>query len=117
MGESFNYVEVYQVKPGEIVELIFNFLEARGIANQGINKVSMGRPHVVDAIKNSEIQLIINTASSSETQRDGYKIRRSALKFKIPYATTIAGAKAICRGIAALKRHHLSVKPIQEYHV
>jgi carbamoyl-phosphate synthase large subunit len=92
------------------------FLESQGIFNQEINKVSMGRPHVVDAIKNNEIQLIINTASTSETQQDGYKIRRSALKFKIPYATTIAGAKAICRGIMALKQYPLSVKPIQEYH-
>jgi carbamoyl-phosphate synthase large subunit len=92
------------------------YLKAHGIANQMVNKVSMGRPHVVDAIKNSEIQLIINTGTSSETKRDGYKIRRAALKFKIPYATTIAGAMAICRGIAALKQYHLSVKPIQEYH-
>jgi carbamoyl-phosphate synthase large subunit len=92
------------------------FLESQGFLNQEINKVSMGRPHVVDAIKNKEIQLIINTASTSETQQDGYKIRRSALKFKIPYATTIAGAKAICRGITALKQYPLSVKPIQEYH-
>ncbi len=92
------------------------FLEQEGITTQKINKVSMGRPHVVDAIKNNEIHLIINTASTSETQQDGYKIRRSALKFKVPYATTIAGAKAICRGISSLKRYPLSVKPIQEYH-
>jgi carbamoyl-phosphate synthase large subunit len=92
-----------------------SFLSNRGIPNKMINKVSLGRPHVVDAIKNSEIQLVINTASSGQTKRDGYNIRRSALKFRIPYATTIAGAMAMSRGIVALKEKKLSVRSIQEY--
>jgi len=77
----------------------------------------MGRPHVVDAIKNKEIQMVINTGSGGETRRDGYKIRRAAIKFNIPYATTIAGAMAMCNGIAALKKKILSVKTIQEYNI
>jgi carbamoyl-phosphate synthase large subunit len=64
---------------------------------------------------NKEIQLVINTGLGGETKRDGYEIRRSALKFKIPYTTTVAAAVAICKGIAALKKKKLSVKPIQEY--
>jgi len=80
-----------------------------------INKVSIGRPHVVDAIKNKEIHLVINTGSGGETRRDGYKIRRAAIKFNIPYATTIPGAMAMYKGIAALKKKTLSVKTIQEY--
>jgi carbamoyl-phosphate synthase large subunit len=92
-----------------------SFLKNHGIPNIMINKVSMGRPHVVDAIKNKEIQIIINTGSGGETRRDGYSIRRSAIKFNIPYATTIAGAMAMCKGIAALKKKTLSVKTIQEY--
>ena len=80
-----------------------------------IKKVSVGRPHVVDAIMNNEIQLVINTGLGGETKRDGYVIRRAAIKFNIPYTTTIAGAMAICKGIAALKRKELSVKTIQEY--
>ncbi|MBW2193158.1 MAG: carbamoyl-phosphate synthase large subunit, partial [Deltaproteobacteria bacterium] len=92
-----------------------DFLNKRGIPNTMINKVSAGRPHVVDAIKNNEIQLIINTGSGGETRRDGYEIRRAAIKFNIPYATTIAGGIAICKGIAALKHKSLSVKTIQEY--
>ncbi|MBU1163447.1 MAG: carbamoyl-phosphate synthase large subunit [Proteobacteria bacterium] len=91
------------------------FLENHGIANIVVNKVSVGRPHVIDAITNNEIHLIINTGSGEKTKRDGYHIRRAAIKFNIPYTTTIAGANAICKGIAALIRKKLSVKCIQEY--
>ncbi len=95
------------------------FFEKNNLANTKINKVSVGRPHVVDAIKNQEIQLIINTGSGQgdETRRDGFLIRRAALKFSIPYATTIAGARAMCQGITALKKKTLNVKPIQGYHI
>jgi carbamoyl-phosphate synthase large subunit len=93
------------------------FLEKNGIQNTKINKVSIGRPHVVDAIKNNEIQLIINTGRGDEPRRDGYMIRRAALKYRIPYTTTIAGALAICRGIIAMKQMEMTVKSIQEFHV
>ncbi|MFP4533540.1 MAG: carbamoyl-phosphate synthase large subunit [Desulfobacterales bacterium] len=92
------------------------FFSNNGIENRMINKVSAGRPHVVDAILNREIHLVINTGTGDETRRDGYMIRRAALKFGIPYATTIAGAKAMSRGIAALKQKALTVAPIQSYH-
>ncbi len=91
------------------------FLKENGVPNKMTNKVSQGRPHVADAIKNGEIQLIINTALGNETKQDGYIIRRTALKYNIPYATTIAGGMAICKGIAALMKQKLSVKTIQEY--
>ncbi|MBU4420326.1 MAG: carbamoyl-phosphate synthase large subunit [Proteobacteria bacterium] len=91
------------------------FLENHGIANIVVNKVSVGRPHVIDAITNKEVHLIINTGSGEKTKRDGYHIRRAAIKFNIPYTTTIAGANAICKGIAALTIKTLSVKCIQEY--
>jgi len=93
-----------------------NFFQNNGIESQQINKVSAGRPHVVDAIMNREIQFVINTGMGGETQRDGYLIRRAALKYSIPYATTVAGAMAMCKGISALKEKALSVKPIQMYH-
>ena len=92
------------------------FLSANGITNAPVNKVSMGRPHVVDAIKNGEIQLIINTGTGDAPRQDGYKIRRAALKFNIPYVTTIAGAMAMSKGLSAIRREKLSVKPLQEYH-
>lgn len=93
------------------------FLKSCSIDNIMINKVSLGRPHVIDAIKNHEIDLIINTGAGGETRLDGYLIRRAALKYNIPYATTIAGATAICRGVASLRGRKLSVNTIQEYHL
>ncbi|MFO7962835.1 MAG: carbamoyl-phosphate synthase large subunit [Desulfobacterales bacterium] len=92
------------------------FLTARGIENSPIQKVSVGRPHVVDAVKNREIQLIVNTGVGGATRRDGYAIRRAAIKYDIPYVTTVAGAMAVAKGIEALKGKKLSVKTIQEYH-
>ncbi len=93
------------------------FLKGNAIPAKVVEKVSTGRPHVVDAVKNNEIQLILNTGLSRQTKRDGYEIRRAAIRFKIPYATTTDGARAICRAIKALKQECLSVKPIQEYHM
>jgi carbamoyl-phosphate synthase large subunit len=91
------------------------FLSEHGLANASINKISLGRPHVVDAIKNGEIQLVINTSLGSQTRRDGYHIRRNALKYRVPYATTTAGGMAIFTAIQALKQKNLTVKTIQEY--
>jgi len=93
------------------------FLKDQGIPNKMINKVSEGRPSVVDAVKNKEIQLIINTGPGAGIRDDGYLIRRAAIKFGIPYATTIAGAAAISKGIASLMEKRLSVKAIQEYNL
>ena len=81
-----------------------------------IKKVSLGRPHVVDAIKNGDVQLVINTGTGDTPRQDGYMIRRAAIKFGIPYTTTLAGARAMCRGLAALKEQKHTVKALQEYH-
>jgi carbamoyl-phosphate synthase large subunit len=91
-------------------------LSASGIPAERINKVSQGQPHAADAIKNGRIQLIINTGTGDEPRRDGYTIRRAALKFKVPYATTAAGALAVCRAVEALREKPFTVKPIQDYH-
>jgi carbamoyl-phosphate synthase large subunit len=91
------------------------FLAENGIANKRVNKVSVGRPHVVDAIKNAEIQLVINTSVGGETRRDGYHIRRNSLRHKIPYATTTAGGMAIYKAIERLREKKLNVKTLQEY--
>ena len=92
------------------------FLEENDVPTKLVKKVSAGRPHVVDAVTNNEIQLILNTGASSQTKRDGYEIRRAAIKYKIPYSTTTDGTRAICSAIQALKKEGLSVKSIQEYH-
>jgi len=93
-----------------------DYLEVKGVPSKRVKKVSAGRPHVVDAVKNGEVQLILNTGASSQTQRDGYEIRRAAIKYKIPYATTTDGTKAICKAIEAMKKSNLTVKPLQHYH-
>ena len=93
-----------------------DYFHAGGVSSQTVNKVSAGRPHVVDAIMNREIQFVINTGTGDKTRRDGYLIRRAALKYNIPYATTMAGARAMCTGIAALKKKSLTVQTIQSYH-
>ena len=91
-------------------------LTENGIPNVTVKKISMGRPHVVDAIKNGEVQLIVNTGTGDTPRRDGYMIRRAAIKYSIPYATTLAGALAISRGIGAIKERSYAVKALQEYH-
>jgi carbamoyl-phosphate synthase large subunit len=79
-------------------------------------KLHEGRPHVIDWIKNERIQLIINTPSAEEiAQADGRLIRRTALAYKIPLITTIAGAKATAAAIRSLQSQSLEVKSIQEY--
>ncbi|MGD9211116.1 MAG: carbamoyl phosphate synthase large subunit, partial [Desulfobacteraceae bacterium] len=92
------------------------FFKTRGIESRKINKVSEGRPHVADAIKNGDIQLVINTGAANETRQDGFIIRRAALKFNIPYATTIAGGIALSKAVKVLKEKQLSIKSVQEYH-
>jgi carbamoyl-phosphate synthase large subunit len=78
------------------------FLSAKGIANQPVNKVSEGRPHIVDMIKNKEIHLVINTTSSKRAVSESYSIRRTALTFDVPYTTTVAGARATALAIKAM---------------
>ncbi len=91
------------------------YFENNNIPSRMVNKVSAGRPHVVDAIMNREIQLIINTGFGNETKRDGYHLRRAAIKYNIPYTTTLAGAIAMGKAIVAMKQKDLSVKSLQEY--
>ena len=79
-------------------------------------KVIEGRPNIVDLIKNSEIQLVINTTGGKSAQEASYSIRRTTLVYHVPYFTTVAGAIAATNAIEALKKESLDVKPIQEYY-
>ncbi|WP_414622956.1 carbamoyl-phosphate synthase large subunit [Calothrix sp. CCY 0018] len=90
-------------------------LKENGLNVQQVLKLHEGRPHVLDAIKNRQIQLIINTPSGQEAQSDGRLIRRTALSYKIPMLTTIAGAKATLAAIRSLQNTNLDVKLIQDY--
>ena len=92
------------------------FLTDCGIESRRILKMHEGRPNIVDAIKNNEIQLVINTPSGKLSKHDDSYIRKNAIKFKIPYITTLAAALAAARGIAAKQRGHGQVKSLQSYH-
>jgi carbamoyl-phosphate synthase large subunit len=75
-----------------------------------------GRPGIVDEIKNKKIHLVINTPVGKMGKSDDSYIRKSAIKYKIPYITTIAAAKATVSGIVAQKIGRSGVKSLQNYH-
>jgi carbamoyl-phosphate synthase large subunit len=109
----------------KLSDLGFKIYATRGtakiLANSGIdttlvNKVSEGRPHVVDMIKNGEIHLIINTPSGRKPKNDEVSIRAGAVQYKIPYTTTISGAQAVVNAIETMKKGDLRVKPLQDYY-
>ncbi|HSR55645.1 MAG TPA: carbamoyl phosphate synthase large subunit, partial [Alphaproteobacteria bacterium] len=113
------------VGPGrELLRLGFRLIATRGTAEylngEGvpcgvINKVMEGRPHIVDAMKNGEVQLVFNTTEGAQAIRDSFDLRRAALLNKIPYYTTVAGICAATQGIEALMSVGLEVKPLQSY--
>jgi carbamoyl-phosphate synthase large subunit len=80
-----------------------------------ILKIHEGRPHVIDAIKNNQIQFIVNTPSGEDSQSDSRQLRRSAIDYKLPIITTVAGAKATVAAIRSLRSQPLEVKALQEY--
>jgi len=88
----------------------------RGVAAETIFKVSEGRPHAVDYIKNGDVQLVINTSVGRRSNIDAYHIRRGALVYNVLYTTTIAGARALAEAIAALQNEEWQVMTLQEYH-
>ncbi|MDE2361763.1 MAG: carbamoyl-phosphate synthase large subunit [Hyphomicrobiales bacterium] len=91
------------------------YLVEQGIPAERINKVSEGRPHVVDAIKNGSIQLVFNTTEGAQALADSRSLRRAALLHKAPYYTTLAGALAAAEGIMAYVGGDLEVRALQDY--
>ncbi len=92
------------------------FLEKHGIKADLIKKVHEGRPNIVDAIKNGEINLVINTPAGKMSEYDDSYIRKNAIKYKIPYITTTSAALAATKGIAERQNGAYMVKSLQEYH-
>ncbi len=91
-------------------------LEEQGLQVESVNKVTEGRPNIVDMIKNKEIALIINTTTSSHQSRnDSFQIRREALNQRVPYFTTMAGAEAMALALAYL-RQPISINRLQDLH-
>ncbi len=89
-------------------------LEAAGIPHQAVNKVTEGRPHIVDMIKNDEISLIVNTTEGRQAIADSYTIRRNALQHKVAYTTTLAGGDALA--IALQQTDITEVNRLQDLH-
>ncbi|MBP0019076.1 MAG: carbamoyl-phosphate synthase large subunit [Cyanobacteria bacterium SBLK] len=90
-------------------------LQENDVKAELVLKLHEGRPHVLDAIKNENIDLIVNTPSGQDAREDGRLIRRSCLAYKIPLITTLAGAKATVAAIKSLRSQPLEVKALQEY--
>ena len=107
-----------------LVEQGFNLVSTHGtllalqeadIPAKLINKVTEGRPHIVDALKNGDIDLVINTTEGRQALSDSKGLRREAISSNIPYYTTIAGARAAAQAIDSLQKEVLDVRPLQSY--
>ncbi|MNV98905.1 Carbamoyl-phosphate synthase large chain [compost metagenome] len=86
-----------------------------GIVVQVVNKVNEGRPHIVDMIKNGEIDVLVNTVDEKRKAiQDSHAIRRSALQMRVPQYTTLAGAKAVCVGLSHVD--DFDVYSVQQLH-
>ncbi|PWG01259.1 carbamoyl-phosphate synthase large subunit [Sphingosinicella humi] len=108
-----------------IIDLGFKVIATQGTAEylfeQGlevaqVNKVAQGRPHIVDKIKDGEVDLIFNTTEGWQSHKDSASIRASALMAKVPYFTTAASSAAVVKAIAAQRDHHLEVRSLQDYY-
>jgi len=91
------------------------FLNENGVETKPINKVLEGRPHIVDAMKNGDVDIVFNTTEGTKALEDSKSIRQTALLYHIPYYTTISGIGAVARAICALNEDNLTVTPIQDY--
>ena len=91
------------------------FLRENGVEAEKVNKVLEGRPHIEDAIRNRQVQIVFNTTDGHSAVSDSKSLRRATLMQKVPYYTTLAGAAAVAEAIAALKAGSLEVRPLQDY--
>ncbi len=107
-----------------LVAMGFELIATRGTAThirnlglrcERVNKVLEGSPHIVDAMKDGRVAMVVNTPDASGT-KDSFSIRRTALELRLPYFTTMAGAKAAVEGIYALKHQPFEVRALQDYH-
>ncbi|ALJ14797.1 carbamoyl-phosphate synthase large subunit [Sphingopyxis macrogoltabida] len=93
-----------------------DYLAGEGVAVERVNKVAEGRPHIVDRIKDGDVQLIFNTTEGWQSLQDSQSIRASALAADVAYYTTAAASDASTQAIGALRARSLEVKPLQDYY-
>jgi carbamoyl-phosphate synthase large subunit len=91
------------------------YLRNHGVSAETVNKVTEGRPHIVDHIKNGQVALVVNTVSTASSHADSLSIRREALNKGMAYSTTIRGARAAVMGIEAILKKELTIRSLQEY--
>jgi len=91
------------------------YLKEKGVQVQTVNKVLEGRPHIVDAIKNGDIAMVINTTHGAQAVADSFSIRRETLSSGVTYFTTVSGARAAVDAIIAIQQDGLGVKPLQDF--
>jgi carbamoyl-phosphate synthase large subunit len=91
-------------------------ISAMGVPVRRINKIGEGSPHVVDLIRERQCDLVINTPTGSGARADGYEIRTAAVRHGVPSITTMTGASAAVRAIAARREHEAEVRSLQELH-
>ncbi len=117
--DHFNVVDIAE----SLYDLGFSLVATKGTAKvlsesglkvHAVNKVAEGRPHIVDMIKNDEIDFIVNITEDKRAIEDSYEIRRNALQNKVTYYTTLAGAKAACIGMNYVDELH--VNSLQDLH-
>ncbi|MCW7753914.1 carbamoyl-phosphate synthase large subunit [Desulfobotulus sp. H1] len=92
------------------------FLEENGVPAERVKKMLEGRPNIADAVKNNEVQLLLNTPSGKRSITDDSYIRKAAIRFGVPYITTPAAAIAAAKGIAARRQGKEAVQSLQEFH-
>jgi carbamoyl-phosphate synthase large subunit len=93
-----------------------DYLTDQGLEVERVNKVAQGRPHIVDKIKDGEVDLIFNTTEGWQSHRDSASIRASAVAQRVPYFTTAASSSAVVRAIAARRERSLEVRSLQDYY-
>ena len=92
------------------------YLRENGVDARTVHKVTEGRPHIVDHIKNGEVALVVNTVGTAASHADSLSIRREALNRGLAYYTTMRGARAAVMGIEAMLKKELTIRSLQEYH-
>src|SRR4029079_1631456 len=92
------------------------YLREHGVDAKTVLKVTQGRPHIVDHIKNGEIALVVNHVWTAASHADSLSIRREALNRGLAYYTTMRGARAAVMGIEAILKKELTIRSLQEYH-
>jgi carbamoyl-phosphate synthase large subunit len=91
------------------------YLREHGVETKTVLKVTEGRPHIVDHIKNGEVALVVNTVGTAASHADSLSIRREALNRGLAYYTTMRGARAAVMGIEAILKSELTIRSLQEY--